>query len=167
MEIRMRRSLLLLALSVTGCSANADSHAKDADGVVMIAEDDAEMEAAITHAKSTLNEFLATVANPPAGSSGFKLKVELTDSNGSEHFWVEPFKQTATGFEGTLANHPEIISGVKLGQTISFARSQVSDWGYVLNGRQVGSFTVCVMMKHVSADEANIYRRDYGFDCPV
>ena len=163
----MRCLLLLLAFGLSGCSANADTQAKGSDGVVMIAEDDAEMEAAIAHAQSTLDEFLSTVAKPPAGASGFKLKVELTESHGSEHFWVEPFKQTATGFEGTLANDPQIITGVKFGQGISFARSQVSDWGYVLNGRQVGSFTVCVIMKHVSAQEADSYKRDYGFDCPV
>jgi uncharacterized protein YegJ (DUF2314 family) len=131
----------------------------------MIADDDAEMEAAIAHARSTLDEFLAVLANPPKGASGFKIKVELSDNTGTEHFWVEPFAQTETGFEGTLANEPEIISGVKLGQKISFSRSQVSDWGYVLNGRQVGSFTVCVMMKHVSVDEVAFYRTNYGFDC--
>ena len=43
----MRSSLLLLALCLSGCSANADSQAKDAGDVVMIAEDDAEMEAAV------------------------------------------------------------------------------------------------------------------------
>jgi len=164
MEKKMRISFLFLVL-LTACSPSASSQATDDDSVVMIAEDDAEMEAAIKHAQSTLDEFLAVVANPPKGSSGFKLKAELSDSNGTEHFWILPFTQTADGFEGTLANEPEIVTSVKLGKKISFSRSQVSDWGYVLNGRQVGSFTVCVMMKHVTAEEAAYYRAEHGFDC--
>ena len=131
----------------------------------MISEDDAEMDAAITHARATLDEFLSVMSRPPKGASGFKLKVELSDSNGTEHFWVEPFSKTATGFEGTLANDPEIVANVKLGQKIAFTGDQVSDWGYVLGGKQIGSFTVCVMMKHVPVEEADIYRKDYGFVC--
>ena len=159
------RSLVLIVCLLAACSDSAGSQNPDPSGVVMISEDDAEMDAAITHARATLDEFLSVMSRPPKGASGFKLKVELSDSNGTEHFWVEPFSKTATGFEGTLANDPEIVANVKLGQKIAFTRDQVSDWGYVLGGKQIGSFTVCVMMKHVPVEEADIYRKDYGFVC--
>lgn len=159
------RSYVLILCLLAGCGNSEGSQDYDAKGVVLISEDDAEMEAAMSHARATLEEFLSVMSAPPKGASGFKLKVEVSDSNGTEHFWVEPFSKTATGFQGTLANDPEIVANVKMGQTITFTKDQVSDWGYVLDGKQIGSFTVCVMMKHVSDQEADTYRKDYGFVC--
>lgn len=39
----------------------------------------------------------------------FRLKVMIVDGNATEHFWVIPFKRTATGFVGILANEPELV----------------------------------------------------------
>ncbi|WP_412033374.1 DUF2314 domain-containing protein [Mesorhizobium sp. CA8] len=64
-----------------------------------------------------------------------------------------------------LANEPEIVRNVVLGQNIEFTRDDISDWGYTRNGRQVGSFTVCVMLKKMSKEEAEYMRSAYGFDC--
>jgi uncharacterized protein YegJ (DUF2314 family) len=162
---------IILLLMLSSCNANKDAdkasaaEGVDENGVVLIAADDPEMNAAIAKAQATLDEFLATNAAPPAGTDGYKLKVKLTDKNGSEHFWVEPFKQTKDGFEGTLANEPEMVTGYKLGQKITFPRKDISDWGYVKDGHQIGSFTVCAAFKEMSADEVKYYRTEYGFDC--
>ena len=51
------------------------------------------------------------------------------------------------------------------GQELEFTRDEISDWGYTKNGRQVGSFTVCVLFKTISKEEADYYRENYGFDC--
>ena len=64
-----------------------------------------------------------------------------------------------------LADDPETVASVKNGQRLDFARSEVTDWGYVLNGRQKGSFTVCVLFKHMPVSEVDQYRKDYGFEC--
>ncbi|MFC5480397.1 YegJ family protein [Massilia suwonensis] len=135
------------------------------DRIVHIASSDKAMQAAIKQAQQTLPGFLELAANPPAGTEGYKLKVEITDANGAEHFWVSPFKIVRGGFMGVIANTPQIVKNVKLGQVVQFKRARISDWGYVRNGRQVGSFTVCVMMKKVPQAEADRYRREFGFDC--
>lgn len=136
-----------------------------ADQTVLVKNEDPEMAQAITTAQRTLDEFLNIAARPPAGASGFKLKVKLQDGQQSEHMWVTPFRVMPDGFLGILANDPNYIKNVKLGQRISFTRSEVSDWGYVQDGRQKGSFTVCVVLKHLPKTEAQRYRTDYGFDC--
>jgi uncharacterized protein YegJ (DUF2314 family) len=170
---------LLLLFTVSSCSPEAGSQTEakteastedaakpiDENAVVLIANDDPVMNAAIAKAQATLDEFLATNAAPPKGTDAYKLKVKITQGNDSEHFWVEPFTQTKTGFEGTLANKPEVVTSVKEGQQITFARKDISDWGYVKDGRQIGSFTVCAMFKEMPANEVEYYRTNYGFDC--
>ncbi len=135
------------------------------DRTVRVADTDTTMNAAIAKAQATLDTFLATAAKPPAGTSGYKLKVAVADGADTEHFWVLPFRATEKGFEGTLANDPQIVRNVKSGQTIKFTRKEISDWGYVKNERQVGSFTVCALFKKMSKDEVKYYRDNHGFDC--
>jgi uncharacterized protein YegJ (DUF2314 family) len=57
------------------------------------------------------------------------------------------------------------VHNVTAGQELEFTRDDISDWGYTRNGRQVVSFTVCVLFKTISKEEADYYRENYGFDC--
>jgi uncharacterized protein YegJ (DUF2314 family) len=159
-SIRGLVAALLIAILPAACWP-----APQDDGTVLIRTEDDEMNAAIAKAAATLDDFLKIAANPPAGASGFKLKVRFHDGQAVEHMWVMPFRQTGRGFVGVLANEPELVKNVANGQRVEFTRADVSDWGYVLNGRQKGSFTICVMFKHMPAEEVAPYRRDNGFDC--
>lgn len=129
--------------------------------------DDAAMNAATARARETLEGFLATAAAPPAGTSQFRMKVELRDGYGVENLWVMPFSRNAGQadvFDGVVANRPAVVRSVMLGERIRFQREQVTDWGYLQQGRQVGSFTVCVLIARMPPDEAAYYRQQ-GFDC--
>ena len=130
---------------------------------------DPEMQEAIDHAQSTLDAFLAFAANPEEGMSGFKLKVVLKDGQDAETFWVMPFKRIDEAgqeeFEGSLANTPEVLKNVQLGQVVRFTRKEVVDWGFVNRGRQIGSFTACVMFNRIPKQQADYFREHNGFDC--
>ena len=130
---------------------------------------DSEMQEAIDHAQSTLDAFLAFTANPEEGMSGFKLKVVLKEGQDAETFWVMPFKRIDEAgkeeFEGPLANTPEVLKNVQLGQVVRFTRKDVADWGFVNRERQIGSFTVCVMFKRIPKQQADYFREHNGFDC--
>lgn len=156
--------LFVLALSLLVAGA-ARGQTRDENEVLMFSAQDKEMVAAIRNARSSLDTFLELAQNPPPEVSSLRLKVMVTDPNGTEHFWVTRFKPTATGFEGILANEPRIVKSVTHGQLLSFKRADISDWGYIKNGRQVGSFTVCVMLKQAPQEQADYYRKNYGFDC--
>ncbi|MDX8456141.1 DUF2314 domain-containing protein [Mesorhizobium sp. VK9D] len=160
MTIAVRIALCLLLAFIP-----LHARAQNDDKAMMIASDDADMAAAIAKARSGLDGFLALSDAPPPGTDRFKLKVMVVDGNTTEHFWVIPFRRTDTGFVGILANEPEIVRNVVLGQNIEFTRDDISDWGYTKNGHQVGSFTVCVMFKKMSKEEADYMRSAYGFDC--
>jgi uncharacterized protein YegJ (DUF2314 family) len=138
---------------------------RDENEIVFVRERDPEMVAAIRQARAGLDEFLKLAEKPPTDVSGLKLKVMVSDQNGTEHFWVSPFQSVGDKFEGTLANEPRVVRSVRNGQLIAFTRGEISDWGYVRNGRQVGSFTVCVLLRKVPKEQADFYRKNHGFDC--
>lgn len=156
--------LLACTFSLAPILAAAQTADQD-DKVIGVTSDDPDMTAAIEQARASLDEFLAISAAPPAETDGFKLKVIIRDGDAVEHFWVMPFYRTADGFEGILANEPQSVTNVVNGQEIKFGREDISDWGYIRNGRQVGSFTVCVLFKKMPKEEADNYRTNYGFAC--
>lgn len=135
------------------------------DQTVRVKRDDTEMQAAIRQAQASLDAFLALKESPPKGASNFKLKVVIHDGDRQEVMWVKPFKQTETGFVGILNDQPEYVTNVRSGQRLTFTRADVADWGYTLDGKQKGSFTVCVIFKHMPPADVQKYRDDYGFEC--
>jgi len=159
------RTMLSLMLALAPMPGWAQGTGQGDDKVVNVARDDPDMAAAIAQARASLDQFLSLSDAPPAGTTGYKLKVEVKDGDTSEHFWIIPFHKTATGFVGTLANEPQAVHNVTAGQELEFTRDDISDWGYTRNGRQVGSFTVCALFKTMSKEESDYYRENYGFDC--
>jgi len=153
------RTALALVLLLVAAAAMAQ------DQTVRVEGDDQEMNTAIQQARDRLDGFLALAKKPPRGTGNYRLKVKFSDANGTEHIWVAPFKQTDGGFEGVVSNVPDTVKNVRYRETVRFARQDISDWGYERGGKQVGSFTVCVMFKHMSSWEVRMYREDYGFDC--
>jgi uncharacterized protein YegJ (DUF2314 family) len=157
------KSCIILALLLL--SDAAFSEEKIQDKSVLVKDEDYEMNLAIEKAKATLNEFLILSKNPPKGASGFKVKVMIEDENGIEHMWVQPFSHTGDEFIGIIANEPDYVKNVRFGQKYKFGKKDITDWGYVLDGKQKGSFTVCVVFKHLPEAEVKKYKDDYGFEC--
>ena len=160
----MRRTCFSVLVALTSFCAFAQ-HAKVGDHVRNVAADDPAMTAAIAKARSTLDEFLAIAKDPPAGASGFKIKVMVTESAGVEHLWFTPFEQRGDAFVGVLANDPQVITSMMAGEVYEVRRDQVTDWGYVLDGKQKGSFTVCALFETMDPATVELYRRDHGFEC--
>ena len=161
----MTATWLLAVLMLSSVVPNADKPAPPHSMVVP--SQDAEMSAAMAKARASLDEFLAIAANPPPGADQFKLKVMLRDGGTVEHVWVTPFRATSEGFEGILANEPRAVWTVRAGQNLRFTREQISDWGYVRDGEQVGSFTVCVLLERMPKDQAEQIRHNHRFTCPA
>ncbi|SDO58761.1 DUF2314 domain-containing protein [Phyllobacterium sp. OV277] len=152
-------------LAVTLWVAALPAYAQSNDKVISVDNADPDMNAAIEQARKGLDKFIVLSKTPPKGTNGYKLKVMVHDGAKVEHFWVTPFHTTKDGFEGTLANEPEVVTNVTAGQNLKFTRNDISDWGYTKNGRQIGSYTVCVLFKKMTKEEADFYRNNYGFDC--
>ncbi len=158
-------SKTVIAVLFAAFSSFASPQERDEGEIVSVGTTDPDMIAAIKHARTTLVDFLKLAANPPVGTDGYKLKVMVIDGAKTEHFWVTPFKVLSDGFAGVLANDPKVVKNVKAGQMVRFDYSLISDWGYTKDGRQVGSFTVCVLFKKMPLEQAEYYRKNHGFDC--
>jgi uncharacterized protein YegJ (DUF2314 family) len=143
----------------------ATAQKRDENEIVRVPNGDRNMVAAIAKAQATLDEFLSVWRARPPGTSSYRLKVGVKDGVNSEHFWIQPFRITPEGFEGRLANEPRLVKNLREGQEIKFTRAEISDWGYVRDGKQVGSFTVCAMFKSAPKEQADYYRKNYGFEC--
>ena len=161
----MHLTKTLFAIALTTCFLTVAAQQRDESEVVLVDTTDPDMVTAIKQARTTLPDFLELAANPPPGTDGYKLKVMVIDGAKTEHFWVTPFKIVPDGFAGVIANEPKMVKNVKGGQIVHFDKSLISDWGYTKNGRQVGSFTVCVLFKKMPADQVEYYRKNHGFDC--
>lgn len=124
------------------------------------------MVAAIKKTQATLDTFLKKHESNKPNVQSYKLKVMITDKNDTEHFWVMPFKQIKKdSFEGILANEPRIVESVKYGERIKFDRSMISDWGYVENGKQIGSYTICALFGSMPKAQVAYYKNNHGFTC--
>ncbi len=162
------RNLLLWAV-FAGSMACAQERVEEQPGnateKAFLGITDPEMLGAIAKARASLDQFLALADDPEPGMSVFKMKVVIRDGEDIEFFWVTPFRRAEDGFEGVLANEPDFVRNVRLGETIRFTRDDVTDWGYVRNGRQMGSFTSCVLFKYLQPQLVDYLRRTNGFDC--
>ncbi|MDK2125724.1 YegJ family protein [Parachitinimonas caeni] len=159
----MKSLLIAVLLGVAPLAVASDVSTKDR--TVMIDNSDSEMNAAIAKAQATLDDFLKIYDAQPKDARGYKLKVKVVDGSESEHLWVTPFKRAGKEFTGTIANQPDLVSNVEAGQNYRFSRKDISDWGYEKDGKQFGSYTVCVMFKHMPKEQVEAYKKRYGFQC--
>jgi len=142
----------LIVVMLTACSQRAD------DRVINVEEDYSAMNAAIARARETLPHFWKVFAKPERGESDFALKVKITDSHGTEHFWATDLKKVNGKTEGTINNDPNTVKTVKLGSRIEIPDADISDWMYLREGKMVGNFTIKPLFKQMPAAEVKKYQ---------
>jgi uncharacterized protein YegJ (DUF2314 family) len=140
--------------SHTGCSRSQPP----SDPTIFVEGDDAEMQAAVKKARSELPAFWKKFDAPAANESSFSLKVEITDANGTEFFWVLPIEKSKGKIFGTINNEPDTVKSVALGDRIEIREEKVIDWLFVRNKKMVGNYTLRPLMKRMSKDEADRVR---------
>jgi len=155
----MAFAMALLALG--GCSRGGESQSGDAL-VTYVDDDDQEMEAAMSRARSTLPEFEERLANPTATQSLAIIKGRFTEGDDVEHMWISEIRVTPEGYRGVLGNKPEFLS-LEAGQAVLVRREDVSDWVVIEDGRLVGGYTMRVMRSRLPADERAQFDAMNGF----
>lgn len=137
----------VIALSLTACSKR--------DKVISVEDDDAEMNAAIAKARETLPHFWQVFGKPERGESDFALKVKITDSHGTEHFWAIDIENQNGKIKGTINNDPNFVKAVKLGSRIEIPEADISDWMYMREEKMVGNYTLKPLFKQMPAGQVN------------
>lgn len=81
-----------------------------------------------------------------------------------EHMWLSDVEFDGELISASLVNSPNALTSVKQGDRITFARDQLGDWMYVVNGRVYGGFTIQAMRARMAAGERRGHDRAWGFD---
>ena len=129
------------------------------DKAVDVKQDDPEMVAAIAKARELLPQFWQIFESQEGGESDFALKVRITDSRGTEHFWVTDIERRDGITKGIINNDPNIVKSVKLGDQIVIPEEDITDWLYMQDGKMVGNETLRPLLKRVPAEEAEALRQ--------
>ena len=129
------------------------------DRAFHIRSEDAEMTRAIATARSTLPLYWEVFEHRRHGETDFSLKVKISDAHGSEHFWVVDVTREDGVVYGTIDNDPTLVSAVKPGDRILVKMEDVSDWGYLRDGKMHGKHTLRILLKHMPPKEAEMYRK--------
>ena len=155
---RLLAALLLLLLSSISFAGE-----RDESEIVNVHETDAEMNAAMLQANQSLKVFIDRFNNPQEGDSDFALKVMVSDEFGVEHFWVTDISITEEGFTGFIANEPQTVKLVDIGQKVNFGPDIVTDWSYDHNGVKQGAFTLRVLLERMPKEQADYYKEAVGW----
>jgi uncharacterized protein YegJ (DUF2314 family) len=135
------------------------------DEIARVAPADPDMDAAFKKARATLKEFLALVRQPRETITNYAVKVGIPHREGTEYFWISRFIQEKDRLVGRIDNTPRMVRNVREGERISFKESDVVDWLYRENGKMVGNYTACALIKKEPPQQAEAFKKHYGLSC--
>jgi uncharacterized protein YegJ (DUF2314 family) len=152
--------LVTSAVFITlGCSGKNDE-------IIEVLRDDAEMNAAIEKARSTLDQFWAR-RDAQGGNFQGLLKVYFTDPGSEdegEHTWVEATGHTGEAISGVLLSTPAWLKSVSEGDAVSFPYDRVTDWLYIEDGKAQGAYTVQLLRSRMSEKDRRLHDAGYPFE---
>jgi uncharacterized protein YegJ (DUF2314 family) len=157
MMISLIRRIALVA-ALAGFAAGMPVAAQNPDRVIGVPDRDAEMNAAIASARTSLPKFWEALAHPAPGEEVFSLKVAISDRGKTEHFWLVDVEQRNGRIFGTINNTPETVTNVRLGQRYEFTEDKISDWMFLRNRKIVGNETMRPLLKRMTPAEAARFR---------
>lgn len=114
------------------------------------------MKTAISKAKSTVAEFITVLGQN--GADSFSVKAPITDSNGTEHFWITDISFENDAFTGKIGNEPGVVKNVKEGQAWTVKKDEISDWMYTKGDRIHGGYTIDPLLGSFPKDKADAMR---------
>lgn len=136
----------LLIFAICGCSKSKS------DTLVESGYDEQEMNAAIARARGETDLFIRELSKPTGEDHAVKAPIE--DAGKTEHFWLTQVSFKNGEFKGTINNSPGIVGNVKLGQSWTIKKNEISDWMYMRNGKMYGNYTLRPLLKTLPEEEA-------------
>lgn len=164
----MRRIRFAAALAgaaaclVPAVAAAQASPAEGREDVLNFREDDPAMNAAIVRGRATVSTFFDHWAAQAPGEDSFHLKFDLIPGPAAEFIWAEVIAREGSKTRALLLNEP-IDSRWKVGDEVTIDDRDIVDWIYRKDGVVQGGFTLRVMLDAMPAEEADSYRRAYGW----
>ena len=152
----MKQIFLFFLLFISACNSNTQKQilGKDSTNIIIVQQDDDEMSAAISMAKSSLNQFDSALLSKKSRYNSFSLKVRFPyGDNSGEHIWLSDITKYKDEYMGIVNNEPEYVSTLKLYDTIKINKNNISDWMYLDKKILKGGFTIKLLRKRMSSGE--------------
>src|SRR5262245_998947 len=145
MPLHSRISLVILVSLLLGLPAckrtSNNSGPVEREGeppIFRVDDDDPAMKQAIGEASSTSDVFVKHLQKPAAEQSYFSVKGSFTDGKHTEHMWLSDVSFKDGEFHGKIGNEPNNLSKPKLGDSVKFAKGEISDWMIIEGGELRG-----------------------------
>lgn len=164
MSFRKPIFIFLIVSPFMACGQSVVDRAEK-DDLYIVEKEDADMKDAFRQARRGLDTFLTTWRNPSTESANFSVKVGVKEGENAEYFWISPFRHGTGRFIGVVNNEPQMVSSVKLGGEITFTKDQIVDWLYYRQGKMVGNYTACAMLKNEPESERRAFEQRFGLRC--
>lgn len=161
--MRVRLALLAALLAPAALALAPGAAAQDA--VLGFAADDAAMNAAMAKARLGLDGFFERQAHPGAGEDAFLVKFDLSRAGKGgdvEYIWAVVVGRHDHRTRVLLANDP-VHPDFALGDSVDVEDDWIGDWSYRRRGVLQGGATMRVMLDRMTPEQAEEYRRSFGW----
>ena len=132
-------------------------------GYSQVADNDKAMDRAVEHAQHSLAFFMAALRAKKPGDAMFEIKKGYVDGDKVEHLWISNLSYDGKNFHGKINNRPLDVKNVRLGQRVTIAPVEVSDWMFLKNGKLVGGYTTRVLYARLSATDKALFDKEAEF----
>jgi len=158
-------ALMTLSAGTAGAESLLDTSKRD--GFAIIEHGDPDMAVAFKRAREKLPEFLKLALTPRPATQGFAVKIGIPygNRNDAEFFWISPFEPRSDKYVGRINNTPRLAKTVKFGQVVEFAETEIVDWLYLEDGKMIGNYTTCALLKREPPQQATAFMKQYGLSC--
>ena len=132
--------------------------------MVQVAEEDAEVNAAMQQAQDTIGIFVTSLQSPKPTQSDFSIKARFISSDGGvEHIWIVDVSYSDEGFTGVINNVPVDVPEIEQGDNATVPVEDVSDWMFIEDGKLVGGYTIRVLRNRLSPEERERFDEETDF----
>lgn len=148
--MKFHLAVALLLLCCVGCSETPDTLVTSSD------YDETEMKAAIDRARSTVDTFINELATPTGEDHA--VKVAVKDNDDIEHFWMNDVSFRDGEFQGTINNEPGLVTNIKIGQSYTVKKDEISDWMFMRDSKMHGNYTMRPLLKTMPEEESAAFK---------
>jgi uncharacterized protein YegJ (DUF2314 family) len=132
-------------------------------GYVQVGDNDKAMARAVEHAQRSLGFFMAALHAKKPGDGTFEIKKAFVDGDKVEHLWISEVTYDGKNFHGKINNRPLDVKNVHLGEPVTVAPREVSDWMFLKAGKMMGGYTTRVLYARLSPEEKAQFDQEAQF----
>ena len=134
-------------------TASGETAASDKSGYANVSDNDKQMDRAVENAQRTLGFFMAALRAKKNGDTVFEIKKGFIDGDKVEHLWIKRVTYDGKKFHGEIDNRPNEVSNVHLGEHVTVAPQDVTDWMFLKDGKLIGGYTTRVLYARLSPED--------------